>query len=431
MSNNRITYSTAQLSIKDNKMDSTNNIIGWKRDAQIHTGSLATSNSQVCNFRNTNGVGLALSGVWGWAGQFRIKSAGGTTELIRFNGWSTSSGLLAAGVTRGCGGSTAAAHVAGDKAQLIGWEVPFGVQSVSIGTAFNTDPVFHLGQLDVYELVEGIPEVEVSVERVFDGTKPLYLMLTDPDLTTLKGRTANFKADIALSVYPDSQDSATGTADSTCVVSGCYISSWSASFTADGNFTESITLVGNDKTWGGEEGVPSGHFLTSDAYDATVVGSGVQRSEDFQRSLSTIPAEIQATDHIQSIEVSVDIGRDEIYNLGSKTPYYRCVTWPVTVTTTFEVITDQGDKVNALGTGVANLTNRSIILKTKEGLTINLGTKNKLSNVTFEGFDAGGGNGTCTFEYTNSNALTVTHANFPNALDVNSDLYSGDNIFAR
>jgi hypothetical protein len=152
-----------------------------------------------------------------------------------------------------------------------------------------------------------------------------------------------------------------------------------------------------------------------------VVGSGVQRSEDFDRAASTLPGDVPATDHIQSVEVSVDITREDIFELGSKTPFFRAVAFPVTVTTTFETVSDKGDLVNALGNGRDNLVNRTIIINTKEGLTINLGTKNKLANVTFEGFDAGGGNGTVTYEYTNSNSLTVTHAGFADAFDTNSD----------
>lgn len=417
MANNRITYSTSQLSIKDNRADSTTKILGWHIDGTLASGI----SSSVTGTVNLN---EEVSGVWGYglvdAGQVRIKSAGGTTEYIRFDGFVSSSGLSVS--ARGTAGSTAQSHLADDKVQLVGWEVPLGVQSVSIGTTFNTEDVFHLGQLDAYENVEGIPEIEVSVERVLDGTKPLWLMVTDSDYTTLKGRTADYKADLAVSVYPDSQDNAFGTPDSTVCVSGCYVSAWSASLPADGNFTESITLVGNDKTWGEEEGVPSGFFPTSDSYDAQVVGSGVQRTEDYDDANSTKPSDISADDHIQSIEISVDVTREEIFQLGQKTPYYRAVSFPVTVTTTFEVITDRGDLVTALGNGRNNLSNESIIIKTKEGLTINLGTKNKLSSVSFEGFDAGGGNGTCTFEYTNSNSLTITHDKFPDVYATNTDL---------
>jgi hypothetical protein len=284
-----------------------------------------------------------------------------------------------------------------------------GMQSVSVSTAFNLEDVFHIGQIDTYENVEGIPDIEVTMERVLDGTKPLWLMVTDPAETTLKGRTADFKADVAINVYPDTQDSATGTHDSVVMCSGMYVSSVSYNFVADGNFTESVTLVGNDKTWDlTTSQAPSGHFATADAYDATVVGDGVQRTEDFDTASSTLPGDLPTDDHIQSITVSADIGREEIYELGSKQPYYRSVTFPIVVTSSFEVITSEGDKVNALSTQ-DNLTDRTIVLATLGGLTINLGANNKLNNITYGGFDAGGGNGAVTMEYQNSNSLTITH----------------------
>lgn len=426
MANNRITYATAQLAFKDNRYDPTNRILGWLPNARLAANVNGTSTSFTFKRLNNN-QGASLSGVWGNNGMFRVKTGTGRTELIRFTTWATASSLTGAGVTRHAAGSTSGSHLNGDLVQLIGWEVPLGVQSVSIGTTFNTEDVFTLGQLDPYENVEGTPEVEVSVERVFDGTKPLWLIATDYDFTTLKGRTASYKTDIAVTVYPDTQDSATGTADSVVCVSGAVVSAWGANFSTDGNFTETMTLVANDKTWGGEEGTPSGHFLVSNAYNAAIVGSGVQRSEDFDRTNSTLPADVPNPDHIQSVDVSVDIGRDDIFELGRKTPFFRTVSFPVTVTTTFETISDKGDLVNALGTGVSNLQSRTIIIKTKEGLTINLGTNNKISNVTFEGFDAGGGNGTVTYEYTNSNSLTITHTGFPDPYSTNTDRYTGDN----
>jgi hypothetical protein len=413
MANNRIIYATAQLSMKDNRADPTNDILGWYENATLASGISAAYVGNV----NLNS---SISGAWPQTGQFRVKTGTDRFEYIRYTGFNSPSGIEVS--ERATGGSAAVAHSIGDTIQLVGWEVPFGVQSVSIGTTFNLEDVFQLGQLDAYENVEGIPEVEISLERVLDGTKPFWLMVTDPDFTSLKGKTADYKADVAVSVYPDTQDSAFNTPDSNVVGSGMFISAWALSMPTDDNFTESVTLQGNDKTWGGEEGTPSGFFPTSDSYDATVVGSGVQRSEDFDRPNSTLPADVPATDHIQSIDVSVDIAREDIFELGSKTPFFRAVTFPVTVTTTFETVSDKGDLVNALGDGRENLTNRSIILKTKGGLRVNLGAKNKLSTVTFEGFDAGGGNGTVTFEYTNSNALTITHDAFPGAYDNNLDL---------
>lgn len=419
MPNNRIIFATTQLAIKDTRVDPTPRIMGILPDSTLASGISAS----VVGLIN---LGSSVSGQWGdVAGQVKIRglNAGGktVTEYIRYSGFDSPSGIVF--TTRGVAGSTAVPHLLGDTVRVPGWEVPFGVQSASFGTTFNLEDVFQLGQLDAYENVEGIPEIEVSIERVLDGTKPLWLMVTDSDETTLKGRTSNFRADIALNVYPDSQDSAIGLADSTVVASGMFISAWAASLPADGNFTESITLVGNDKSWGLEEGVPSGIFTASDTYDARVVGSGIQRSENFDEAASTLPTDISSFDHVQSIEVAVDITREEIFELGSKTPFFRAVQFPVEVTSTFETITDKGDLVNAKGDGSDNLTNRSIVIKIQGGLKIDLGAKNKLSSVNFDGFDAGGGNGTVQFEYTNSNRLTITHDQFtPDPFKTNVDL---------
>jgi len=416
MVNNRIIFATTQLAIKDNKADPTSLPMGLLADATLASGITA-------GHTGTTGLNESVSGIWPVPGQFKIKNGANTAEFVRYTSFVDPSGIVIS--ERGTAGTTATAQLSGATLRLTGWEIPFGVQSASFGTTFNLESVFQLGQLDPYENVEGIPEIEVGIERILDGTKLLYLMLTDDDFTSLKGRTSRYKADIAVNVYPDTQDSAIDSPapDSTVTASGMFLSAWSATMPADGsNFTESVTLVGNDKSWGAEEGVPSGIFLTSDAYDARVVGSGVQRSEDFDRDASTLPGDLPTFDHLQQVEVSVDITREEINELGLKGPFFRPVTFPVTVTSTFETTTDKGDLVDALSNGRDNLVDRTIILKTKGGLRIDLGTKNKLSSTQFDGFDAGGGDAAVTLEYTNDNKLDITHDAFLGAFDTNLDL---------
>jgi len=402
MANNRITYATAQVSIKDNRAAATN-IIANDYDAAILASGISAADTII-------GFNTALSGTWPDSHDIMIEN-----EIINFTEWVTTDSI--GGLTRGARGTTAASHASGTEAKLLAWEVPYGMQTTSISTAFNTEDVFQIGQLDAYENVETIPEIEVTMERVLDGTVPLWLMCTDSQYTSLKGRTADFKVDLAVNVYPDTQDSAAGTdEDAVVTCSGMYVSSVSYSLTTDGNFTESLTLVGNDKTWTDAEGIPDGHFPTSDAFyadkvakPANGVGSGVQRSEDFDAAGSTLPTDISADDHIQSLDVSADIGREDIYELGSKAPYYRAVTFPIEVTCSFEVITSEGDKVEALSDR-DNLSAQSIIIKTDGGLTIDLGSNNKLTNVSFGDFTTGGDSVTCTFEYANSNSLTISHA---------------------
>ena len=55
-----------------------------------------------------------------------------------------------------------------------------GVQSVGMTTNFNLSQVFELGQISIYENIEDIPDVEVSLTKVLDSrlsTQPLLPML--------------------------------------------------------------------------------------------------------------------------------------------------------------------------------------------------------------------------------------------------------------
>ena len=61
----------------------------------------------------------------------------------------------------GAGGTRIAAH---------------GVQSVGITTTFNLEQVFELGQLAIYENIEGTPDIEVTMSKVLDGYIPLYCL---------------------------------------------------------------------------------------------------------------------------------------------------------------------------------------------------------------------------------------------------------------
>lgn len=345
------------------------------------------------------------------------------------------------------------------------WEVVRGAQSVGMTTTFNFEQVFQLGQIETYEFVELEPEVEFTIERVLDGTKPLWFMATGPrGATTLLSRTADYKVDVAVPIYSDTQTRATGLPISMCLGSGMFLSSITYTFPVDGNFTESVTLVGNDKIWSDFElagdpypvtlartsgvgdggstqtqiGFPSGLYLpspggigaftTTGGEDATVIGSGVQRRESFRLDQSIFPTEIPGVsssgtlenivEHIQTITVSTDLGREDIFELGRKRPFFKFVTFPVEVTCAIEVITSQGDLIDAISrepdqcARVQNTSNQAIILDICDGLRIDLGLKNRLQSIDLGGGEAGGDNMTVTYSYSNFNDLTITHATY-------------------
>src|SRR5690606_11092102 len=220
------------------------------------------------------------------------------------------------------------------------WEVARGVQSVGMTTTFNFEQVFELGQLEIYEYIEAEPEIEVTVEKVLDGTKPLWFMVTERGATNLAARTANYRTDVAISIYSDTQTRASGLPVSMVLDSGMYLSSWTLTLPVDGNFTESVTLIGNDKIWADFEGVtgsadsfPANYASTSQVpvgfpsgiqfqtlEDAQVIGSGVQRRENFDLTCSRLPTQIPGVsssgtlenivERIQNITVSTDLGRE-------------------------------------------------------------------------------------------------------------------------
>lgn len=324
-----------------------------------------------------------------------------------------------------------------------------GLQTVGVTTNFNLEQVFEMGQLAIYQNVEGVPDIEVTLNKVLDGYKPVYILATEgvavnPATGPSIPERQNARCDVELSIFPDGGVSASGTATRTMVCSGMYVSSVSYTFPVDGNFTEDVTLVGNHKVWGAGKAAPSGAFENND--DEPFASTKVGRRQFLKMDACRFPKQIPgiANDgtndftqgsgfatHFQNITVSCDFGREAIQELGTLAPYHRYVTFPVEVTSEFEVIaSDQGDNVQAAeegyysgwtGTGVytgahtdctvrRNLLDEAIYIETCEGLKINLGCKNKLTSVNYTGGDTGGGNVSVTYSYSTYNDFSVAHS---------------------
>lgn len=329
---------------------------------------------------------------------------------------------------------------------LIGGTAVKGLQSVGITTNFNLEQVFELGQLSIYQNVENVPDVEVTLTKVLDGTPLIYALATETTsamggeaatAASIPGR-QNARCDLELGIFPDTSLSASGTPISAVVCSGMYVGSVSYTFPVDGNFTEDVTLVGNNKVW---TGTSAGQFNNQDEPQSdTGVGRRQYINFDASRFPNQIPGIENGTNpkvtgsghaaHFQNITVSCDFGREAMNELGTFAPYHRFVTFPVEVTCEFEVMAVEGDMINATESGyytglegdtVAtgepatcearhNLVDETIFIETCEGTRINLGTKNKLTSVNYTGGDTGGGNVSVTYNYTTYNDLEVAHS---------------------
>ena len=350
-----------------------------------------------------------------------------------------------------------------------------GLQTVGVTTNFNLEQVFEMGQLAIYQNIEGIPQIEVTLNKVLDGYPLLYVLATETgsDISNtgliatapdLPGR-QNARTDLRLSIYPDTEVSASGNPVAKGVVTckGMYVSSVSYTFPVDGNFTEDVTLVGNDKIWA-DTGA-TGQFADND--DVPSANSGVNRRQHLNMSACRFPTEIPGisstgvnadagagngfSTHFQNITVSVDLGREAIQELGSFAPYHRYVTFPVSVTSEFSVLATTGDGINATEQGYYtatsiggtptvvtgtvppcqprfNLRDQKVYLETCEGTKIYLGTKNKLTSVNYTGGDTGGGNVTVTYSYQTFNDFVVAHTSGNFAEDVSANGYVSQSV---
>lgn len=335
----------------------------------------------------------------------------------------------------GAGGTSRAAH---------------GVQSVGITTTFNLEQAFELGQLAIYENIEGTPDIEVTMSKVLDGYNLLFCMATADNTAgpQLAKRTVP-STFVQLGIWDEANESAGQSASAAKAwveMSGLFVSSVGYNFPLDDNFSEDITLVGNVKIWGTGQSnntisCDPVYFPTAAAgafggnNDSPPGSGGVNRRENMvfattnaqtvDPDYSIMPQDIDGvgssgqigTAHVQSITVSTDVTREDLFELGKKVPYAKTVTFPVEVTCDIETTTSSGDLISAVDacastefcSTASNLNDRKIRLATCEGTRVYLGTKNKLASVSYGGGDAGGGNATVTYSYSTFNDFTVLH----------------------
>ena len=350
-----------------------------------------------------------------------------------------------------------------------------GVQSIGITTNFNLEQAFELGQIEIYENIEGTPDVEVTMEKFVDGYPLMYLLastgVTGSNASGLVARSKE-RCDVVLGIFGEEYNNVasasdnSGSAEAEVYMSGMYISSISYNIPVDGTCTESITLVGNSKEWlTGTSVSMSGEAVNDfDGLDSPkalgVAGApsgGLQRREDVLLEHSILPVGIQGVNgtglgnayrateasfaagatisaqntarqndrftasglgvHVQSVSISTDFSREDVFELGRKTPYYRPANFPIEVSCEIEAITTSGDFITALEAGDPklfqttasgnNTGEENIFFTLRGGMTFDLGTKNRLASVSYGGADATGGNASCTYSYTNFNDLDV------------------------
>ena len=328
-----------------------------------------------------------------------------------------------------------------------------GLQGLGITVNYNLDPVTELGQINLYQNLEQVPDVSIDMSKTIDGYPPLYCLATNGAVDqTLTGR-ANSQTTVGVSIFSDNNVSASGTPISQLTVSGAFVASIGYNFVTDGMFTENITLLATSKLWttsapftfsgafpgnndqplsltsgtGGVQRRQNMRFLPNPYVNLPTDANGSSKPSPGVTRCTILPQDIpgisssgtndqvggQYGAHIRDITVGCNLGREPLYELGRRFYYYRYVQFPVQVTCDITVTAHNGDLMSITEAGVAgngnNLSNRSIYLATDEGLFIDLGTQNKVNTLSYGGGDTGGANLTLTYNYVNWDAMGVYH----------------------
>lgn len=321
-----------------------------------------------------------------------------------------------------------------------------GLQTIGSNVTFNTENILEIGQIDTYTSMENRPDVSFNMEKVFDGYPLIWHLATrkaaidfDSGAATLSvkglGARSEYKSVIYMGIYPDTQTTASNSSVACIQISGAYVSNLEYNLQRDGNFTESVSFVANDRTWLGVNGDGYNDYFDYDFTGAnSPVYTSVYRRWDIDWENSRIPSDITGAEavgsyyknpystdptatyaHIQSCRISTSLAREDLYELGRKAPYYRYAKFPVDVTCSFEVNSAKGDSKNAYAeqTNLSNQLIDIIVGKSTDNYATNnkirfyLGPKNKLTSIDLSGGSVDGAVLAQTYNYVNQNTLTV------------------------
>lgn len=337
-----------------------------------------------------------------------------------------------------------------------------GVRSVGMNVSINQTKISELGQLFTYAALEETPEIEATLEKQLDGNTLLWHAATQGSsdgTLAARGIVQNY---LGLSIFKESAGEATGTPLAEIYLSKIVPTASSFSIQTDGVATENLTVSGLERTWSdvenGGTSVFAGHFTTgldkplvsmqrsgNVLWNTPLPGSPTGTDENGMSTawMTVLPADIYgitATGDnppdsnnagyqlvpVQSIQVSANLGRDALKQLGQNYPYARSLTYPLSVTTEIEVLATKADGLsftragnNNGATDGSNTRFQTFRLVLKDGTRIDTGTRNKLTGTTRQGGDAGGGGGgggnvTIRYTYETENVYNVSHPADPN-----------------
>jgi hypothetical protein len=276
-----------------------------------------------------------------------------------------------------------------------------GAQSVGISVNYSLEQAFQLGRLSIYDNIVTDGEVTVTATKNLDG-KPLMFHLINGGNSI--GNHGDTRTNIIVASNTSEADTSLNTgAQIGTAITGAYLSSLSYTFPSDGFATEEISFISDNKSASGTVTAPAA-TSSDNTYRHHIGWTGVH-----------------ANQNVTNISISTDLGREAMFKLGTFRPYHRFANFPIEVTVEFTVAnTGVESSVVDLSavdcTTDGNLPGLTNIRVTACDVNANVGTAKyifdmtgcRLSAVSQDGGDTGGGNASTTYTYTTYNNLTVT-----------------------
>lgn len=279
-----------------------------------------------------------------------------------------------------------------------------GVQSIGFNSTFDIENIFELGQLEIYDAKLNSADIEVTIEKVLDGYKTCWgIISSNADNKTL-ATCSKQRVNLDFAIYADTGNIGKSPIEIGVKCTGMYVNNVTYTFPVDGNLTESITLVGNHKSWASIADLGTFANVTNGLDKPSAVASS--RVLTRQDVSVVAPGSAKA----QNVTISLNMNREDVFQFGQRIPYAKLATYPIEVTAEIESLLipkTNNDDANFNESTAALPIKDATISVAVPGLSISLGSKAFLTAISQTGGDATGGNATITRSFTAYNTFTV------------------------
>lgn len=259
-----------------------------------------------------------------------------------------------------------------------------GMISAGFSTSAEYTPVFELGRLAMYDIVDGVTAVEVTVERYLGANgQTLWGTVTGNSLASA----ISVRPKVDLVAVDDTQLACPGAPTPVAFLraTGLYITNFSVNYPLDGAATETMQFTGT-------------HMDASANTFADAIKDGTSLAA-YSDDGSQVVTRVDLTGGYQSVTANVSIGREDLFQFGSVAAFHKAPTFPVESTMTFESLAVGGTAGPAAAGGAASLQSFDRVSISSAFLT----------SSEYTGGSATGGNATITYTYTGYNDFSCTN----------------------